>query len=118
MSDYYNHCVADGKWKYMMSDNHIGYISWPIPKKNELPPFQVVKPASRPSMGIALEGSEQAYPAANVATASLPLFQPIAGSDSYYIDVFNRGKGVLEGKVEAVPSESWIKVSTEKPVEE
>ena len=117
MSDYYNHCVADGKWKYMMSDNHIGYISWPMPKKNELPPFQVVKPASRSSMGVALEGSEQAYPAANVATASLPLFQPIAGSDSYYIDVFNRGKGVLEGKVEAVPSESWIKVNTEKSVE-
>ena len=34
LSDYYNNKVANGKWRGMMSDNHIGYTKWFIPEQN------------------------------------------------------------------------------------
>ncbi len=37
LSDYYNNVLAGGKWKGMMSDNHIGYTQWSIPEKNTNP---------------------------------------------------------------------------------
>ena len=37
LSDYYNNVLAGGKWKGMMSDNHIGYTQWSIPDKNVNP---------------------------------------------------------------------------------
>ena len=37
LSDYYNNEMAGGKWKGMMSDNHIGYTHWAIPEKNVNP---------------------------------------------------------------------------------
>lgn len=37
LSDYYNNVMAGGKWKGMMSDNHIGYTQWSIPDKNYNP---------------------------------------------------------------------------------
>ena len=37
LSSYYNNVMAGGKWKGMMSDNHIGYTQWSIPDKNYNP---------------------------------------------------------------------------------
>lgn len=37
LSAYYNNVMAGGKWKGMMSDNHIGYTQWSIPDKNYNP---------------------------------------------------------------------------------
>lgn len=37
LGHYYNNEMAGGKWKGMMSDNHIGYTQWSIPDKNRNP---------------------------------------------------------------------------------
>ncbi len=37
LSDYYNNVLAEGKWKGMMMDNHIGYTKWSNPNKNRNP---------------------------------------------------------------------------------
>lgn len=37
LSHYYNNEMAGGKWRGMMSDNHIGYTQWSIPDKNRNP---------------------------------------------------------------------------------
>lgn len=37
LSDHYNNVMAGGKWKGMMSDNHIGYTQWSIPENNRNP---------------------------------------------------------------------------------
>ena len=42
LSDYYNNVLAGGKWKKMMSDVHIGYENWSMPKTNTLPPASSV----------------------------------------------------------------------------
>ena len=90
-----------------MSDNHIGYVSWPIPKVNQLPPFESVTPLSTPTMGVAVEGSELSWPDTSLAL-TLPTFE-VLEDNSYYIDVYNRGKGRFN--FNAVANKSWIKVS-------
>jgi hypothetical protein len=91
----------------MMSDKHIGYVSWPMPKANELPPFKSVTPLSAPAMGVAVEGSDRSWPKF-VSALSLPTFD-VLEDNNYYIDVYNRGIGsfVFTAKV----NKPWIKVS-------
>lgn len=52
LSSYYNNVMAGGKWKGMMSDNHIGYTQWSIPDKNYNPMtlgFKVEHPLNAPA---------------------------------------------------------------------
>lgn len=110
LSNYYNGPMSQGKWKNMMSDIHIGYVQWSMPQKNELPPLENVTPLDHPEMGVAVEGSEYAWPGAKTA-AELPTFD-ILNNQSYYIDIFNRGTGSFEFKAKS--TNKWIKLSHEK----
>lgn len=52
LSSYYNNVMTGGKWKGMMSDNHIGYTQWSIPDKNYNPTtlgFEVEHPLNAPA---------------------------------------------------------------------
>ncbi|MFB9110081.1 glycosyl hydrolase 115 family protein [Flavobacterium gyeonganense] len=110
LSDYYNGPMSNGKWKNMMSDIHIGYTTWQMPKENKLPELKEVMRLAEPAMGIATEGSEAAWPA-NQEKLQLPVFD-ILKKQSYYIDVFNRGTGSFE--FEAKANQPWIKLSSNK----
>lgn len=104
MSSYYNDSMADGKWNSMMSDNHIGYVSWQIPEFNSLPELKHVTPLDGPVMGVAVEGSELSWPG-NAGKAVLPVFDFLA-DNKYYIDVFNKGTDSFEYTVDV--SDDWI----------
>jgi hypothetical protein len=110
LSGYYNDTLANGKWKNMMSDVHIGYRQWSMPQQNQLPELMEVTPLAAPTMGIAVEGSEQAWPG-SAEKAELPAFD-ILGRQHYYIDVFNRGLGTFQFKAKA--DKPWIKLSVLK----
>lgn len=110
LSDYYNGPMADGKWKNMMSDIHIGYRMWSMPLSSTMPAVVDVTPLPTPAMGIAVEGSEQAWPA-SAEKAALPIFDGL-NKKPYYIDVFNRGTGAFT--FNAVANNSWIKLSATK----
>ena len=73
LSDYYNGPMADGKWKNMMSDIHIGYKMWSMPRSNTMPAVVDITPLPKPTMGVAVEGSEQAWPG-STEEAALPAF--------------------------------------------
>lgn len=107
LSDYYNGQMSEGKWKNMMSDIHIGYKEWSMPKKNELPTLVEVTPLQHPEMGVAVEGCESAWPGAETK-AELPVFD-VLNKQSYYIDIFNKGTGSFDFKVK--PNQKWIKLS-------
>jgi hypothetical protein len=110
LSDYYNDFIANGKWKAMMSDIHIGYTKWSMPSENKLPALTEVTPFSQPTLGVAVEGSESAWPNAdNQLKPALPVFDKLK-AQSYYIDVFNRGTGAFDFQAKA--SKPWIKLST------
>jgi len=110
LSDYYNGPMSQGKWKNMMSDVHMGYVQWFMPKENKLPALEEVTPLDYPEMGVAVEGCEFAWPGTETK-AELPVFD-ILNNQSYYIDVFNRGTGSFEFKAKS--NQKWIKLSHEK----
>ncbi len=110
LSDYYNGPMADGKWKNMMSDIHIGYKMWSMPRANTMPAVVDVTPLTTPTMGVAVEGSEQAWPV-STEKAALPVFDGL-NKKPYYIDVFNRGTGFFTFSAQA--NKPWIKLSAQK----
>lgn len=110
LSTRYNDSIAGGKWKNMMSDVHLGYQHWSMPKENSLPPLNEVTPLPEPSLGVAVEGSTDAWPGTQ-GKAELPQFD-ILDKQRYYIDIFNRGKGLLKFTVKA--DKPWIRVSATK----
>lgn len=107
LSDYYNDSIANGKWNRMMSDVHIGYRQWSMPRQNSLPELKEVTPLTAPTMGIAVEGSEFAWPGTESKTA-LPTFD-VMNKQRYYIDVFNRGTGSFRFTARA--DQAWINLS-------
>lgn len=110
LSDYYNGPMAGGKWKNMMSDIHIGYKMWSMPRSSTMPAVVDVTPLPNPTMGVAVEGSELAWPG-STDKATLPIFDGM-NKQPYYIDVFNRGTGSFS--FDAVANKSWIKLSKNK----
>jgi hypothetical protein len=107
LSNYYNDSIAGGKWNKMMSDVHIGYKQWSMPRQNSLPELKEVTPLATPTMGIAVEGNESAWPGTG-SEAELPLFD-VMKKQRYYIDVFNRGTGSFQYSARA--AQPWIKLS-------
>lgn len=103
LSAYYNDTLADGKWKNMMSDTHIGYVKWSMPEKNKLPRMKKVALAETPSMGVCVEGNDFADNWNK--KLALPAFDFMI-DQTYYIDVFNRGIGSFSLKAKA--DKPWI----------
>src|SRR5580658_8902732 len=107
LSAYYNHTLANGKWDHMMDQTHIGYTFWNEPPQNNMPKVTQIEAPVAASMGVAIEGSELAWPGAEVLP-SLPQFD-VYNQQRYYIDVFNRGRTAFT--FTATASEPWILVS-------
>ncbi|WP_288359625.1 glycosyl hydrolase 115 family protein [uncultured Bacteroides sp.] len=111
LSDYYNDSLAQGKWKNMMQDVHLGYVGWMMPKENSLPELKEVIPLKTPMMGVAVEGSFKSWPANASMPAQLPIFDVLT-NQSYYIDIFNRGIGTFQFEVRS--DKSWIRLSEQQ----
>lgn len=114
LSSFYNDTLAGGKWKNMMSDVHMSYTQWFMPAKNVMPAVSEITPLNLPMPALAIEGSKLAWPEAK-EKAILPVFDALLKS-SYYIDVFNKGKGSF--KFEAKANKPWIKLSQKNGVVE
>ena len=109
LSDYYNSDkMAGGKWKNMMSDKHIGYTQWSMPRDNSLPRIsQMPKPMDEPTLGVAVEGNEKAAPH-QVESLTLPTFDSL-NKQVYPVTLFNRSdKGRIECTLTA--DKPWVKV--------
>jgi hypothetical protein len=102
----YQEDVAGGKWKHMMSQTHIGYTSWKDPDRNIMPAVRELDLPAQASLGVAVEGSTAAWPAASMLR--LPPLDPFASMPPY-IEVFNRGAGPLRFTARA--DQPWVKLS-------
>ncbi len=115
MNDF-NQTFAGGKWDHFMDQSHIGYTTWRDPAQNNLGAIQLteIEVPEAAAMGIAVEGSDEAWPAAT-NRAVLPMFD-VFNRQQRYIDVFNKGKTPFAFTARA--SKSWITLSeTKGPVE-
>jgi len=108
LSNRYNDSISAKKWKNMMSDVHIGYKQWSMPRQNTLPELAEVTPLAAPSLGVAVEGRTEAWPGSEVK-AELPQFDAL-DKQRYYVDIFNRGTGSFHFTAKA--DKPWIKLST------
>jgi hypothetical protein len=108
LSDRYNALGKQNKWQNMMSDVHIGYSQWSMPRENSLPALTDVTPLTKPTLGVAIEGNTNAWPGTE-AKAELPQFDAL-DKQKYYIDIFNRGTGAVQFSVKA--NQPWITLST------
>ncbi len=109
ITDYYNHTLAGGKWNHIMDQTHIGYRYWQQPRENSLPSVEEMHVPPTADMGVAVEGSVAWWPAAE-SEARLPEFDRF-GKQSYYIELFNRGREPFDYTINTV--ESWVEVNAE-----
>lgn len=107
LSADYNHKLAGGKWNHMMDQTHIGYTSWNEPPVNNMPSVTEIELPPEARMGVAVEGSELAWPGAP-GEAALPTFD-VFHQQSFYVDIFDRGK--MPFTFTASASVPWIKIS-------
>jgi len=107
---YFNRVFAGGKWDHFMDQPVLGYTSWNQPQSNNLDAIPLVdmKPLDSASIGVAVEGSTESWPGSETE-ATLPDFDSF-NRQSFYIDVFNRGKTSF--KFSATASEPWVKTSS------
>jgi len=108
LTDYYHTELADGKWNHMMAQTHIGYTSWDQPEKNIMPKVDRLKPSRKPAIGVAVEGSQTAFPS-NTAAAVLPKFDPI-NRQKHCFEVFNKSRKPVDYLIK--PQKEWINVSS------
>jgi hypothetical protein len=91
----------------MMDQTHIGYTYWQQPTRNAMPQVVELQLPETATMGIAIEGSTNAWPQFS-GEAVLPAFDKF-NQPSRYIDVFNKGK--LPFEFSAAASAPWILLS-------
>jgi hypothetical protein len=97
------HEINGGKWNHMMAQTHIGYTSWRDPATDIMPDVREIALPAAPALGVAVEGSDAAWPAA--ASLRLPPFEPFDKS-ARYIEVFDRGAAPLAWRARA--DQAWI----------
>ena len=115
LADEYNHTLAHAKWNHMMDQTHIGYPSWGDPPVNVMPDVKEIAVPSlsapgsaiRQAMGVAIEGSRDAWPESS-SPAALPPFD-VFNRQSRFVDIFNRGQTAYQ--FTAQPSAPWVSVS-------
>ncbi len=114
ITNYYNKILAGGKWNHMMDQTHIGYTYWQQPDLNIMPEVEEIDIPNEAEMGVAIEGSGNWWPKENI-DAILPEFDKF-NKQSYYIEIFNRGKTPFDYSVEVNYSthikSPWIKINS------
>ncbi|MEU7019958.1 glycosyl hydrolase 115 family protein [Streptomyces sp. NPDC046203] len=125
LADHFNKGVANGKWEGFQTQPHIDYgdverygpnAPWQQPEIDNVAIPDVIFPAvkritpGKPSrMGVAVEGSDQAWPG-SAADCVLPALSPYAQGPEPYIEIFNRGTTPFDYRVRTgVP---WLSVDT------
>ncbi len=103
----YNLTLAHGKWNHMMDQTHIGYTSWRDPPTNVMPDVKQIDVPVPPALGVAIEGSRDAWPGSS-NLADLPTFD-VFNRQSRLVDIFNRGQTAYSFTAEA--SAPWVSVS-------
>jgi hypothetical protein len=100
------HAINGGKWNHMMDQTHIGYTSWHDPATNVMPDVREIAVPAAPALGVAVEGSEAAWPAA--ASLRLPAFEPFDRTPRT-IEVFDRGAAPVAWTARA--DQPWVVLS-------
>jgi hypothetical protein len=103
------HSLGGGKWDHLMDQIKMGYTIWQQPDIETMPAVAEVRPRREPSMAVAIEGAETAWPSTGARPAVLPELESTT-AEKRWIDVFNRGARPFTFR--ATANQSWIKFDT------
>jgi hypothetical protein len=106
----YNNVLGGGRWKHFMDQTHIGYTYWQQPDYNSMPAVRTIEIPESARMGVAVEGSEEWWPARR-GEAVLPELN-LYGAHSRSVEVFNQGKKSFEFRAKA--GKEWIRVNPDR----
>src|SRR5664280_1309881 len=109
---YYNRDFAHSSWKHFMDQSHLGYTNWADPPVNSLRALNLkeLTVQDKPTLGVSIEGSEGSWPGDKTDPA-LPEFD-IFNRQTHYIDVYNKGKGLITYII--LTEYPWIKIDKTK----
>ncbi|KAF0152357.1 MAG: hypothetical protein FD143_1150 [Ignavibacteria bacterium] len=110
LTHYHNKILSGGKWNHMMNQTHIGYLYWQQPDSNYIPITYKIESPNNREIGVAVEGSDKWWPYEQ-SSAKLPEYDRF-NKQSYYIEVFNRGKKLFDYRITA--RDSWVQISEPK----
>ena len=124
LSHYYNTELAGGKWRNFQSQPKIGYgdierygpnAPWQQPELNNValpdevfPAVQRIEVPAGADMGVAIDGSDQWWPA-GAGGAELPTFSRYQSAPGQYLEVFNRGTTPFAYRIQ--PAVPWVTVA-------
>ena len=103
--------LGGGRWDHFMDQPHIGYTSFGMMGQNNTLDAIALANLSVPvaaSMGIAIQGSESAWPGA-AEPAVVPRFDALT-RQRCFVDVFNRGQTPFA--FTAVADDSWVVINS------
>lgn len=106
--------IREGYNRVLSSSNLSFYIkkAFLTQKSNQVDNFNIAKPERidlpiEASMGVAVEGSDEAFPYNNINETRLPDFD-LFNDQTYTIDIFNTGKLPFDYKVKT--KDNWVKI--------
>lgn len=104
LMNFFNRRFADGKWNHFMDQPFIGYVSWNEPRQNNLRALHLseIQVPDVAAMGVAVEGSPDAFTNGNAALPQLDAFN----RQERYVDIFNKGKAPFQAIV--TTDSPWI----------
>jgi hypothetical protein len=110
LKKYWDEQLSSGKWRHFMDQTHLGYTTWQEPVRDVMPSVAELHGSPDPELGVAIDGSPNAWPTNNGSTPEpvLPELSP-CGLGSTHIEVFNRGSGSPEFSVAS--SVPWLRVT-------
>lgn len=106
----YNEELGHGRWRHFMDQTHLGYTYWQQPVRNTMPAVTELQLPLPAEMGIAVEGSQLAWPGHDPgqSAARLPPIDSVHHT-SRTVEVFNRGSEPFRYTVET--KQPWLKIS-------
>lgn len=110
-TSYYQDSLANGKWNHMMSQTHMGHISWNDPAYNKMPSVSFIQPGKEANLGYVVENgiSRSEWMPSGLNSRSFSTFDPI-NDQKYYVEVFNMGKEKLTYSITS--ENDWIQLSS------
>jgi hypothetical protein len=110
LTRFWNETFAGGKWRHFADQTHLGYTYWQQPVANAMPAVTAVQVKAGAEMGVAVEGSANAWPGYDPGGGA-PVLPALNVYDQapHFFEVFNRGETAFAFSAEA--SEPWLHVS-------
>lgn len=108
---YYHDSVANGKWNHMMSQTHMGHISWSDPAYNKMPAVSYIQSGTEANLGYVAENgfSRSRWLPGGLNSRNFSTFDPI-NDQNYYVEIFNKGKEKLTYSI--TTENDWITLSS------